>query len=149
MGWESCNGPESFCIFCNPFPIIYGLLGEPARRIVMLFHSVYLSVNSCIKYTYNTCTRRHRAQIFEKVGVKLYHILLWTKWLERNSVLFSDILFSVKTSVFLLFRENSSKILKMLKCLFHPACLARVISWIAFATNKGQPRDDTFNECSL
>ena len=44
-----------------------------------------------------------------------------------------------------------------LKGMFHPACLARVVSWIAFVVaifmghengdNKGNSRDDTCKEC--
>ena len=43
----------------------------------------------------------------------------------------------------------------MLKGLFHPACLARVVFWFAFVVAifmahenaKGQPKDDTYKEC--
>ena len=60
-----------------------------------------------------------------------------------------------------LFEANTDEVIAFvyigLKGLFHPACLARVVSWFAFVVaifmahengdNKGKPRDDTCKEC--
>ena len=81
----------------------------------------------------------------------LSSVLLWSLLhLDRQEI---HILLSTKTRLYII----SCAMFKHLKGLFHPACLARAVSWLAFVVaifmahenddNKGQRGDRTCKEC--